>query len=120
VFLGPRYQPSKAYTLIETAILNGINPQLRLAGTLATIPDYKINLIDDLPPWRTTRSSGRTGCVRPSHFFVVFQLVRSVHLIYFLAIDWLCPKGYLNKHRQSPAAAYQSISLTQDAALLDL
>ena len=41
-----------AYTLIETAKLNGIDPQAWLADTLARIPDYKITRVDDLLPWR--------------------------------------------------------------------
>ena len=44
-----------AYTLIETAKLNGLNPQDWLADTLARIPDYKITRVDDLLPWRSTR-----------------------------------------------------------------
>ncbi len=40
-----------AYTLIETAKLNGVDPQAWLADTLARIPDYKINRVDDLLPW---------------------------------------------------------------------
>ena len=40
-----------AYTLIETAKLNGIDPQAWLAGTLARIADHKINRIDELLPW---------------------------------------------------------------------
>ncbi len=42
-----------AYTLIETAKLNGIGPQAWLADTLARIPDYKINSVDDLLSWKT-------------------------------------------------------------------
>jgi len=41
-----------AYTLIETAKLNGIDPQSWLGDTLARIPDYKINRVDDLLPWK--------------------------------------------------------------------
>ena len=41
-----------AYTLIETAKLNGVNPQAWLADTLARIPDYKITKVDELLPWR--------------------------------------------------------------------
>ena len=41
-----------AYTLIETAKLNGVDPQAWLADTLACIPDYKITRVDDLMPWR--------------------------------------------------------------------
>jgi transposase len=40
-----------AYTLIETAKLNGVDPQAWLADTLARIPDYKITKVDDLMPW---------------------------------------------------------------------
>jgi len=40
-----------AYTLIETAKLNGIDPQDWLADTLARIPDYMITRVDDLLPW---------------------------------------------------------------------
>ena len=43
-----------AYTLIETAKLNGIDPQACLSDTLARIPDYKINRVDDLLPWKNT------------------------------------------------------------------
>ena len=40
-----------AYTLIETARLNGIDPQAWLAQVLDRIPDYKINRVDELLPW---------------------------------------------------------------------
>jgi len=40
-----------ACTLIETAKLNGVDPQAWLADTLARIPDHKINRIEDLLPW---------------------------------------------------------------------
>ncbi|MDP1578191.1 MAG: transposase, partial [Cypionkella sp.] len=39
------------YTLIETAKLNGVDPQAWLADTLAHIADHKINRIDELLPW---------------------------------------------------------------------
>ena len=39
------------HTLIETAKLNGVDPQAWLADTLARIPDHKINRIDELLPW---------------------------------------------------------------------
>ena len=41
-----------AYTLIETAKLNGVDPHAWLADTLARIPDYKITRVDELLPWR--------------------------------------------------------------------
>lgn len=42
-----------AYTPIETAKLNGIDPQAWLAETRAPIPDHKINRIEDPLPWNT-------------------------------------------------------------------
>ena len=44
-----------AYTLIETAKLNGVDPHAWLADTLARIPDYRITKVDDLLPWRWSR-----------------------------------------------------------------
>ncbi len=44
-----------AYTLIETAKLNGVDPHAWLADTLARIPDYKITKVDELLPSRWTR-----------------------------------------------------------------
>ena len=41
-----------AYTLIETAKLNGVDPQAWLTDTLARIADHKINRIAELLPWR--------------------------------------------------------------------
>ena len=40
-----------AYTLIETARLNDVDPQAWLAQVLERIPDYKINRVDELLPW---------------------------------------------------------------------
>lgn len=44
-----------AYTLIETAKLNDVDPQVWLADTLACIPDYRITKVDELLPWRWSR-----------------------------------------------------------------
>ena len=44
-----------AYTLIETAKLNGVDPLGWLADTLACIPDYKITRVDDLLPWNWSK-----------------------------------------------------------------
>ena len=41
-----------AYTLIETAKLNGINPQAWLTDVLGRIADHKITRIHELLPWR--------------------------------------------------------------------
>ena len=40
-----------AYTLIETAKLNGVDPQAWLTWVLQRLPDHKINRIEDLMPW---------------------------------------------------------------------
>jgi transposase len=39
------------YTLIETAKLNGIDPQAWLADVLARLPDHSARRLDDLLPW---------------------------------------------------------------------
>jgi hypothetical protein len=41
-----------AFTLIEIAKLNGVDPQAWLTDVLGRIADQKINRIDDLLPWR--------------------------------------------------------------------
>ena len=41
-----------AYTLIETAKLNGVDPQAWLTDVLTRIADHPINRIDELLPWR--------------------------------------------------------------------
>jgi hypothetical protein len=38
-------------TLIETAKLNGVDPQAWLTDVLSPIADHKINRIDELLPW---------------------------------------------------------------------
>ncbi len=40
-----------AFTLIETAKLNNVDPQAWLTWVLGRIADHKINRIDDLMPW---------------------------------------------------------------------
>ncbi len=41
-----------AYTLIETAKLNGVDPQAWLTDVLSRIADHKITRLDELMPWR--------------------------------------------------------------------
>jgi hypothetical protein len=48
-----------AYTLIETAKLNAVNPQAWLTDVLSRIADHKINRIDELLPWRYATSSAK-------------------------------------------------------------
>ena len=43
------------YTLIETAKLNGIDPQAWLTDTLGRIADHKITRLDELMPWSYAR-----------------------------------------------------------------
>lgn len=43
-----------AYTLIETAKMNGVNPEAWLTWVLTHIADHKINRIDELMPWNWT------------------------------------------------------------------
>ncbi len=49
-----------AYTLIETAKLNGVDPQAWLTDVLANIADHKINRIDELLPWNVTSETEPT------------------------------------------------------------
>ncbi|MFV2034720.1 MAG: IS66 family transposase [Halocynthiibacter sp.] len=43
-----------AYTLIETAKMNGVNPEAWLTWVLTHVADHKINRIDELMPWNWT------------------------------------------------------------------
>ncbi|WP_120631585.1 IS66 family transposase [Ruegeria sp. EL01] len=48
-----------AFTLIETAKLNGVDPQAWLTWVLARIADHKINRIDELMPWNYAASAAQ-------------------------------------------------------------
>ena len=50
-----------AYTLIETAKLNDVDPQAWLADVLERIPDYKINRGDELLPWNCPATAQPTA-----------------------------------------------------------
>lgn len=45
---------ARAMTIIETAKLNGLDPQAYLADVLDRIHDHKINRLDELLPWKWT------------------------------------------------------------------
>lgn len=42
---------ARAMTIIETAKMNGLDPQAYIADVLARIQDHKINRLDELLPW---------------------------------------------------------------------
>jgi transposase len=44
-----------AYTLIESAKLNGVDPHAWLTYVLGRIADHKITKLDKLMPWRYAR-----------------------------------------------------------------
>ena len=51
---------ARAMTLIETAKMNGLDPQAYLADLLARIHDHKINRLDELLPWHWTPVAAKT------------------------------------------------------------
>ena len=46
------------YSLVETAKLNGIDPEAYLRDVLTRIADHPINRIDELLPWNIGRRAG--------------------------------------------------------------
>lgn len=45
-----------AYTLIQTARMNSVDPEAWLTWVLTHISDHKINRIDQLAPWNWQQS----------------------------------------------------------------
>jgi hypothetical protein len=54
----PQGAPQTTVTLIETAKLNGVDPQAWLTDVLGWIADHKITRIDELLPWRYAAVAG--------------------------------------------------------------
>ena len=53
-----------AFTLIQTAKLNGVDPQAWLTDVLSRIADHKINRIDELLPWNYVAGERPAGRLR--------------------------------------------------------
>lgn len=49
------HRAASLYSLLETAMLNGVDPQAYLREVLQRIADHPINRIDDLLPWNLQR-----------------------------------------------------------------
>jgi transposase len=51
------------YTIVETAKMNGLDPEAYLADVLARIADHPANRIDELLPWtwRAERLAAAVG-----------------------------------------------------------
>ena len=52
---------ARAMTLIESAKMNGLDPQAYLADVLDRIHDHKINRLDELLPWNWTAKADVTS-----------------------------------------------------------
>jgi transposase IS66-like protein len=55
------------YTLIETARLNGVDPEAWLADIIARIADHPINRVDQLLPWNWSPipAQAKAACSAP-------------------------------------------------------
>ncbi len=49
------------YTLIETAKLNGVDPQAWLADVLRRIADHPASRLDELLPWRWKKTTAQAA-----------------------------------------------------------
>jgi len=53
-----------AFTLIEIAKFNGVDPEAWLTDVLSRTADYKINRIDELLPWNYLAGECHLGAYR--------------------------------------------------------
>jgi transposase len=63
LFAGPDSGGERAagmYSLIGSAKLNGLDPEVYLSGVLATVADHPITRIAELLPWNIVRSASAT------------------------------------------------------------
>ena len=54
---------ARAMTIIETAKMNGLDPQAYPADILDRIHDHKINRLDELLPWNWSPAPSGRGCL---------------------------------------------------------
>jgi hypothetical protein len=58
----------RAFTLIETAKLNMVDPQAWLTWVLQSIADHKINRLDELMPWNYgPQAQAADACCKGPH-----------------------------------------------------
>ena len=63
------YRAAAIYTLIETAKMNGLDPEAYLANVLSRIAAHPVNRIADLLPWKLAPPQSRApqpDLVKPS------------------------------------------------------
>lgn len=58
------HRAARMYTIIQTARLNGLDPEAYLRDVIGRIADHPINRIDELSPWNWTPPA--SGAMRPA------------------------------------------------------
>ena len=73
---------ARAMTIIETAKMNGLDPQAYLADILDRINDHKINRLDELLPWNWTPTAAHpVGCGLMAQTGYVLTLERVAEIL---------------------------------------